>query len=778
MELAQRWMAMDANVRQQIKQAGLQTLGTTERIVADAAAQVVAEIARIELPANTWPDLIQILLNNMNSDAFKHATLQTLGYICEEINPEVLKAHSDQILTAICKGIRETNNDTKVAGCIALYNALEFARPNMEREAERNFLMQVMCDGAANAEVGVRQASLECLVRVAELYYDRLVAYMQKLFNITLETIKKDAEGPALQAIEFWATVADEEQALLADAQEAAELSLPPPARLCQNFIRGALKYLVPILLETLTKQEDEPEEDAWNPAMAAGTCLAAVAQTVGDEVVPHVIPFVVGNINSEANWKLREASTLAFGAILEGPEASLSGLITQAMPVLLAHMKDPNEYVKDTTAWTIGRVCQLHPETVLTPATIQTMIETLGNGMLDTPRVAANSCWALHNIFEAYQDENDNPTSPLSRFFPVLLDALIKVSDRSDADEQNLRVSAYEATSSLLQSAAQDCLPLALQALPAFIDRFENTFKMNVLSNDDRYEQAEMQSLVCGVLQVITQRLGAQVKPAADRLMQNYLQVFSQKTASVQEEALMAIGALANSVEADFEKYMPHLRPFLTQSLKAYEEYEVCKVAVGVVGDICRALGPKVLPYCDEIVSLLLQDLQNNKLHRTVKPPILSCFGDIALAIGGEFVKYLQIVMHMLHQASATSIKDNSDADLVDYLNQLREGVFEAYTGIIQGLRSDNQADPGLLPFVQHIVGFVGFVQQDVNRSDAVTRGAIGVLGDLAHALGAKVRQQLQQGFVRQMISDGLKSDQQQTVDVASWAKDIVSKL
>ena len=35
------------------------------------------------------------------------------------------------------------------------------------------------------------------------------------------------------------------------------------------------------------------------------------------------------------------------------------------------------------------------------------------------------------------------------------------------------------------------------------------------------------------------------------------------------------------------------------------------------------------------------------------------------------------------------------SDYDLIDYLNELRDGCLEAYTGIVQGLKGDNEHIP-----------------------------------------------------------------------------------
>ena len=65
----------------------------------------------------------------------------------------------------------------------------------------------------------------------------------------------------------------------------------------------SSLKLRFPILLQLLTQQENEADEDEWNVAMASSTCLALLAGAVQDAIVPAVIPFIEAHIKSE-DWR------------------------------------------------------------------------------------------------------------------------------------------------------------------------------------------------------------------------------------------------------------------------------------------------------------------------------------------------------------------------------------------------------------------------------------------------------------------------------------------
>lgn len=163
----------------------------------------------------------------------------------------------------------------------------------------------------------------------------------------------------------------------------------------------------------------------------------------------------------------------------------------------------------------------------------------------------------------------------------------------------------------------------------------------------------------------------------------------------------------------------------------------------------------------------LLLNLLQMEDMRREVKPDILaavsacicarlvlvSCcaplfialhhpifvqLGDLALAVGDTFVKYVQPVMNTLCSAMQLSLqalpKASEDELWAEYNNRLRSGILSAFANLINGL-SPLLVQAHLTPQMDHVVLFLAAVASDKLRDDEVTKAATNLLGDVAKA-------------------------------------------
>uniref|UniRef100_A0A8C7E153 Importin N-terminal domain-containing protein n=1 Tax=Naja naja TaxID=35670 RepID=A0A8C7E153_NAJNA len=664
----QRWLAIDANARREVKNYVLQTLGT-ETYRPSSASQCVAGIACAEIPMNQWPELIPQLVANVtnqhSTEHMKESTLEAIGYICQDIDPEQLQDKSNEILTAIIQGMRkeEPSNNVKLAATNALLNSLEFTKANFDKEVSGHIF-------GVNIKKGTRQ---RCPL-------------LPLLFVLTLEVLNRNI------------------------------------------------------------RQDRE----------------------------------IKGMEYKRKKYKLQAfADDLVF--------------ILEAMPTLIELMKDPSVVVRDTTAWTVGRICELLPEAAINDIYLAPLLQCLIEGLSAEPRVASNVCWAFSGLAEAaYEaadvaDDQEPATYCLSSSFELIVQKLLETTDRPDGHQNNLRSAAYEALMEIVKNSAEDCYPAVQKTTLVIMERLQQVLQMesHIQSTSDRIQFNDLQSLLCATLQNVLRKVQHHdALQISDVVMASLLRMFQSTAGSggVQEDALMAVSTLVEVLGGEFLKYMDAFKPFLSIGLKNYAEYQVCLAAVGLVGDLCRALQSNILPFCDEVMQLLLENLGNENVHQSVKPQILSVFGDIALAIGGEFKKYLEVVLNTLHQASQTQI-EKSDYDMVEYLNELRETCLEAYTGIIQGLKGDQEnVHPDVMlvqPRVEFILSFIDHIAADEDHSDGVVACAAGLIGDLCTAFGKDVLKMVEaRPMIHELLTEGRRSTVNKTKTLATWATKELRKL
>ncbi|KAF4635900.1 hypothetical protein G7Y89_g2191 [Cudoniella acicularis] len=786
-DLQEKWLAQADDTKKRVKELTLQALGSVNAQAGQAAAQVIASIAAIELPRNQWLELMPSLVRNVGEggDHLKQASLTTIGFICESQDPELrasLVQHSNAILTAVVQGARkeEPNPEVRLAAIYALGDSLEFVDSNFKNEGERNYIMQVICEATQAADSRIQQGAFGCLNRIMSLYYELMRFYMEKaLFGLTIMGMKSEEEDVAKLAVEFWSTVCEEEIAI---EDDNAQVDRTDQIRPIFHFCAVATNEVVPVLLMLLTKQDEDAGDDEYNLSRAAYQCLQLYAQAVGGAVIQPVLSFVEANLRSE-DWHHRDAAVSAFGAIMEGPEdKTIEPIVKQALPVIINMMDDKVIHVKDSTAYALGRITEACSEAIDPVVHLPKLIASLFEGLISSPKMAGSCCWALMNLAERFSGEIGCQENPLTPHFNESISRLLQVTERPDADNQ-LRTAAYEVLNTFVQNAANDSLPAVASLSDVIIKRLEDTIPLQsqVVSVEDKITLEEMQTSLCTVLLAIIQRLEKEIAPQAHRIMGVLLQILTTAgpKSSVPDAVFATVSSLANALEDGFAPFMEHFSPFLYNALGNQEEPALCSMAIGLVSDITRSMGPLCQPYCDTFMNYLLNNLRSTALANQFKPAILQCFGDIAGAIGGHFETYLSVVAQVLQQAAGVQASPDGTYEMFDYVISLREGIMDAWGGIIGAMKSGDKTAL-LAPYVESVFSLLNVVFIDQNRSDALMRSAMGVIGDLADAFpNGEFSNFYRAEWVTQMIKETRQNRefQARTIDTARWAREQVKR-
>ena len=385
----------------------------------------------------------------------------------------------------------------------------------------------------------------------------------------------------------------------------------------------------------------------------------------------------------------------------------------------------------------------------------------------------------ALHNIAISNAD-SEKADSCLSGFFKNVISALLRATERDDVDGTDLVNSAFDAITVFIANSSQHSIELVKSLCENFIQRLRKTFSIPTHSASDVDLRTQQQGYLCAVLLVIVQKLDSLVKPYARSMIDLHVQIFKSSggSAYVHEDALMAVGSVANALGEEFLPYVDEVIPFIVKGLGAVQQHAVCTASVGALSDIARAIGPDFSRLnCDQIMKLLITAVKNPALHRSVKPHILAAFGDIAFALCDKFVRYLPAVVKILLWASKTPKRD-ADEDFCAYVDALREGILDGFTGILQGLKESQGHGEAFRPYLSDLIAFLELVWEDQDITLSAELSLVAVIGELARTVGAPAATALRaRSSILQILKNNQRSESEELAEMARWSTNQISE-
>eukprot|EP01025_Chloroclados_australasicus_P021689 TRINITY_DN22731_c0_g2_i2.p2 TRINITY_DN22731_c0_g2~~TRINITY_DN22731_c0_g2_i2.p2 ORF type:complete len:926 (+),score=169.88 TRINITY_DN22731_c0_g2_i2:310-2778(+) len=788
-----KWDAVDPQVKETLHGLFLETLNDANLEIAKTAALCIGKIGAVDIMRSQWKDLFTLLCQKaMNGTTVgqKAAAMEAIGYLFEDFGEgfSVPQEGVNNVLTAVVgnfmgQGVEE---QLRLAAINALQYVLEFAEINFEQDTERQILMQVImesCTYSSNQQIQV--SGFECLIKVAQAYYEKLPQYISHIYKITFEAAQTADEDVALQAIEFWSALSEEEydrEQLITDGENYQLF----------NMVSQASPQLVQLLTQLLLKQEEGQEEDPheWNISISAATCLALMAQVTKDKAVDLTMPFIQANIGNPDDWRKREAATVAFGAIMEGPSSTaLMKVSKEALNFLLNALNDSNPAVKSTTAWTIGRLFEfVHSQSggagLVTNNNLNSIVSQLLSGLNEEPFIADKICYAFSWLAKGFKGQQPSLLAP---YYQDILQALYQVTERQvSQDSAVLHLAGYDAIISMVESSSHETMAAVAQMVPTLLMKLHNSVEIQKASENDQQvieEQSIIQGSVCGLLQEIILKMSRSeasktfLESHSDNIMKVLLEVLGSRQKSIHEEAMLAVGAMCFYSGSKFTKYLDAvMNPYIMKGIENHYEWQAANITIGVFGDICQQVGSEVNKYCNDVMQLLMLELQSNEVNRNLKSVILSVLGSVAFGIGNEFVRFVQPVVSVLNGAIQLSVYEQShNENFVEQNNELRIGILEAISGMLQGL-SKNHVNEMLGNFIPIVVDYIRVIESDKEKDLKVVRTAVGVLGDIAMTVTNCGN--YFQGTNAKWIEDLLKGAQVDVPDTAQWAAEQIQQV
>lgn len=720
-ELAARWLSQDSNLRHQIHVILLNTLNSPVKEVRNASSLAVAAFAAIELPHNQWTDLISVLVqaisNQVENVDFVCACFNSIGYIIDALDVPLDAESINCVLNAIFTAVQPKMPAAIIHSAIrALCNSIPNCSESFKKDDEARMIMGMIVGVFAIDSEDIQDVAWQCLVQIASQYYETsnaLLMFMDNIYQLSIAAISQVSAKPrpAVQALEFWITLAEVESDISYEIETSGEEDRP----FFKFCAQACSKSLIETVCRVLLFQPEDPDDDDWCAASAAGLCLVTLVQLLGADIVHALLKVSTPASLEHADWRVREAATLVFGCLMESerfPEDIRLADLENYASFILSLFNDGSPHVRNTAVWTVSQICKYNINF------LDNLHQQLGERLLSCltsgeVKPAAYACIAINEIAEQFQPDKLTP------FVTPFMNALLVLSDQHV--ETKLLAGAFEAISQLVKNCPEEMSAFITGLLPRFTQKLNELNNSSSIQHDASEELSALQGLVCGTLESIVASIQwEQFSGYADTLMGTLLTVMKSKSSIVHEEALLCIGQVARKAGLSFERYMETFCPILVETFSHVDELQLIQTALMTVSTLAASFESNFAPHAATLFSALEGVMLSPAIDKEAKLLGFDAYVDFALALGHKFEPFLPNAMQTISQAASIALWNPSlGDDLYEYCEKLTGHLIQCFIGFTTALCADNAAHL-LGPYAEYMVQFALAVTQHAEQDEA----------------------------------------------------------
>ncbi|KAF9953080.1 hypothetical protein BGZ72_005712 [Mortierella alpina] len=540
-QISNWWPKLEEDVRTAVKAKLLEIiLNEQEPLPRHSTARVIATVGRIEIPANTWNELLAFLFQCSSSANAGHREVGV--YVIYAIF-EVTDAFADnlrQLLELFSRTIVDPDSQVvRITTVQALGKMAEFIDEDQKEEIAMfseliphmvNVLQQCLNDSDEESAAkcfDVFDTLLLLEVPILSKHVQNLIQFFLNIGgNKTYEPVMR------VQALSFlmWAVVYKK--------TKIQRLKMVTPM----------IQALMPIAAE------EEPEDsDEDSPARLAFKVINTLATNLPpQQVFPVALEGILAYM-ANADPLFRKAAMVTLAVLVEGSVDFIRPKFNDLLLVVCAGLQDPEANVRRAACMALSSFAEeFDQEVAENHATLLPLVFNLMNE--PTPEITKQACNALDAILEGLGEN-------ILQYLPVLMEKLMHMLDHAQGETRAIVVAAI---GSAAHASGTEFTPY----FPEVIKRLQHL--MTLHSNED---ELMLRAVSTDALGAIAAAVGKDAfRPYLNALMNLAMEGLLLDNTRLRECGYYFFAGIAQVFEDEFAPYLAGIVPQLIASCQLDE--------------------------------------------------------------------------------------------------------------------------------------------------------------------------------------------------------------
>lgn len=715
-----RWLKTPFELRIQMSKYIAENMNMKDKAILTNLSKILGSIIRIELVNGTEYDFFGYLLGLVKHKEYAVGILDTTYHACNQIldetdyimNKNLQNTDKIHSIATFYLDISIDEPSIKISMLKCIHSSLEIYESVFNNDrTRREFFCKIFNFDMNNSEIVSN--SLEIINRSIDIYENIPDSEITQI-SMFMQNFLKISDDVPIQIFEFYILLIDIEK---------------------YQCINACMPGLVVDLLKCIKKEEYDDTE--WTSHKGACTLLSLLNDKLKTFLISNseCRDFVSKKLNSsDLTQRAIGYSTLACVA----EAIPNDDFIYNSLELLFKDLK--YQETSNEALFALSKICEKDISSAihLLPA----IIEACAQIITSNQECSMNAVRVYNSIIMAMKFKKCDEVEHIVLYhYTNMITALVKALESLSYDSYNIRNIITSTLSEIILICPFSHKDLLGQIEVYLYSRLEYFIK--TINNSSNEQAILLDDVLCGLIVLLESILSMKSVVDGDKIIQTFIECLKLPEMTLRGEIYIVISKHLNHFSIHLKQFIP----FVLRDLGNGDVF-VLKSSLNLLSECATFLEMVFSEFLSVVIPALITAISSPEVPLSVKPEIIICIGEIALAVGKEFSYYIEMSIVLFTQINSLDRTDDED-----FVDQLRKAVLKLFICIFVSLGNSNYVKNSISQIFENVRICI---LADVDST--YVKESVEIISDMESTVGCR---QLKTEWIQEFLENTMRNQE-----------------